>query len=203
MTMANVDDFGRNVRSAIRHHWVLFLIPGLVMAILGLIAAASPIIATLVVETFAGWLFLTGGFVGLAALFTTRNVPGFVWTLLSAVLAILIGAFLVWRPFAGLVTLTLALAAFFAAHGVVQILTSLRHRALFAQSWLWMAISGIADLILAGIIIAGWPGSVAWALGLLIGINLFLSGLALVMTAIACRSVSDTPEKAAPVRHAT
>ena len=201
--MANVDDFGRNVRSAIRHHWVLFLIPGLVMAFLGLIAAASPLIATLVVETFAGWLFLTGGFVGLAALFTTRNVPGFVWTLFSAVLAILIGAFLVSRPFAGLVTLTVALAAFFAAHGIVQILTSLDHRRLFAQSWLWMAISGIADLVLAGLIIAGWPGSVAWALGLLIGINLFMSGLALVMTAIACRRVNDTSEQAAPVRRTT
>src|SRR5438874_2394843 len=81
----------------------------------------------------AGWLFLTSGFVGLAALFTTRSVPGFVWTLLSAVLAILIGAFLVWRPFAGVVTLTLALAAFFAAHGIVQILTSLDHRQLFPR----------------------------------------------------------------------
>jgi uncharacterized membrane protein HdeD (DUF308 family) len=60
-------------------------------------------------------------------------------------------------------------------------------------------VSGIADLILAGLIIAGWPGSVAWALGLLIGINLFMSGLALVMTAIACRSVGDAPERAAPV----
>jgi uncharacterized membrane protein HdeD (DUF308 family) len=53
------------------------------------------LVATLVVETFAGWLFLTSGFVGLAALFTTKNVPGFVWTLLGAALAILIGAFLV------------------------------------------------------------------------------------------------------------
>jgi uncharacterized membrane protein HdeD (DUF308 family) len=179
MTIANVDYFGRDVRSAIRHHWVLFLIPGIVMAILGLLAAAAPFIATPVVETFAGWLFLTGGFVGLAALFTTRNVPGFVWTLLSAVLAILIGAFLVWRPFAGLVTLTVALAAFFAVHGIVQILTALDHRALFARSWPWMA------------------------LGLLIGINLFMSGLALVMTAIACRSVNDASEKAAPVGRTT
>jgi uncharacterized membrane protein HdeD (DUF308 family) len=173
------------------------------MAILGLLAAASPFIATLVVETFAGWLLLTGGFVGLVALFTTTNVPGFVWTLLGAVLAILIGAFLVWRPFAGLITLTLALAAFFAAHGVVQILTSVHHRRLFARSWLWMAVSGIADLILAGIIMAGWPGSVAWALGLLVGINLFLSGLALVMTGIACRSASEASAKAAPVRGTT
>jgi uncharacterized membrane protein HdeD (DUF308 family) len=201
MTIAHeIDDFGRAVRSAIRGHWVLFLVPGIVMVVLGLLAAASPFASTLVVETFAGWLFLTGGFVGLAALFTTRNVPGFAWTLLGAVLAILIGAFLVWRPFVGLVTLTLALAVFFAAHGVVQILTSLEHRRLFAHSWLWMTIAGIADLILAAIIIAGWPGTVAWALGLLIGINLFMSGLALVMTAIACRSVNDVPEKAAPMR---
>src|SRR2546430_2266294 len=99
MTTANVDDLGRDVRSAIRRHSVLFLIPGVVMVILGLLAAASPFISTLVMETFAGWLFLTGGFVGLAALFTTRNVPGFVWTLIGAVLAILVGAFLVWRPF--------------------------------------------------------------------------------------------------------
>jgi uncharacterized membrane protein HdeD (DUF308 family) len=163
-------------------------------------AAASPLITTLVVETFAGWLFLTGGFIGLAALFTTRNAPGFVWTVIAAVLAILIGAFLVWRPFAGLITLTMALAIFFAAHGVVQILTSLEHRQLFARSWMWTAISGIADLILAGIIIVGWPGTVAWALGLLMGINLFMWGLALVMTAIACRTVGDAPEQAGPMR---
>ena len=131
-------------------------------------------------------------------MFRTRNVPGFIWTVIGAVLAILIGAFLVWRPLAGLITLTVALAVFFAVHGVVQILTSLEHRQVFPRSWPWTAISGIADLILAGIIIAGWPGSVAWALGLLIGINLFISGLALVMTAIACRGVNNRSQKAAP-----
>jgi uncharacterized membrane protein HdeD (DUF308 family) len=180
-----------------------FLIPGIVMLLLGLLAVALPFIATLVVETFAGWLFLTGGFIGLAALFTTSNVPGFVWTLLSSLLAILVGAFLVWRPSAGLVTLTMVLAIFFAAQGLAQIVTSIEHRRLFSRSWTWMSISGIADLILAGIILAGWPGPVAWVLGLLVGINLFMSGLALVMIAIACRSVSDLSATAAPARGTT
>jgi len=203
MTIANeIDDFGREFRSGIRRHWILFLVPGVVMVVLGLLAAASPLVSTLVLETFAGWLLLTGGFVGLAALCTTRNVPGFVWTLLGALLAILIGAFLVWRPVAGLASLTLALAVFFVAHGVVQILTALEHRRLFARSWPWMTIAGIADLILAAIIIAGWPGTVAWALGLIIGINLFMSGLALVMTAIACRSVGGPPNNTASLHHA-
>jgi uncharacterized membrane protein HdeD (DUF308 family) len=128
MTATDVDEFRHDLRLTIRRHWILFLIPGVVMIILGLLAAAAPFMATLVVVTFAGWLFLASGFVGLAALFTTKNVPRFIWTLLSAVLAILIGAFLVWRPFVEVITLTLALAAFFAAHGVVQILTSLDHR---------------------------------------------------------------------------
>lgn len=96
MTATDVDEFRHDLRLTIRRHWILFLIPGVVMIILGLLAAAAPFMATLAVVTFAGWLFLTSGFVGLAALFTTKNVPGFIWTLLSAVLAILIGAFL--RP---------------------------------------------------------------------------------------------------------
>src|SRR5215475_8284100 len=73
MTMADVDDFERGARSAIRRHWVVFLVPGVVMVVLGLLAAATPFIATLVVDTSAGWLFLTGGFIGFAALFTTRT----------------------------------------------------------------------------------------------------------------------------------
>jgi hypothetical protein len=77
MTMASIDSFGPSVRSAVRRHWVLFLIPGVAMVILGLLAAAAPFVATLVIDTFAGWMLLTAGFIGLAALITTRNVPGF------------------------------------------------------------------------------------------------------------------------------
>ena len=186
-------NFRPDIRSAVRRHWVLLLIPGVIMMVLGLLAAASPLVSTLVVDTASGWMFLTAGFVGLAALFTTRNVPGLIWTLVGAVLAILIGAYLVWRPLEGLVSLTLVLAFYFVMHGLVQIVTAFRHRTLLPQSWLWMLLSGIADVMLAVIIIAGWPGTVAWALGLIVGINLFLSGLALVMTAIACRSVDPVP----------
>jgi len=70
------------------------------------------------------------------------------------------------------------------------------------KSRLWTLTSGIADAMLAVIIIVGWPGSVAWALGLLVGIILFLSGLALVVTAIACRSVDAARRPAAPASHA-
>ena len=59
-----------------------------------------------------------------------------------------------------------------------------------------MMASGVADLVLAAIIIAGWPGTATWVLGLLVGVNLIMSGTALVMTAIACRTVDDAPATA-------
>jgi uncharacterized membrane protein HdeD (DUF308 family) len=199
MSMAhpNPEDVQRSMRKAIRAHWVLFLIQGLVMVVLGLLAIARPMIATLAVEIFAGWLFLISGIVGLAGVFTAWKTPGHLWMLIRALLAIIVGVLLLWRPLAGILTLTLLLAAFFAAQGVTQIIVSIQHRAMLPSSWVWVLLSGIVDLVLALIIIAGWPGTAAWVLGLLVGINLFMSGVALVMTALACRSVPETPGKAA------
>jgi uncharacterized membrane protein HdeD (DUF308 family) len=55
-----------------------------------------------------------------------------------------------------------------------------------------MLASGMADLILAGIIIAGWPGTAAWALGLIVGVNLITSGAAITTVALAAREVVKT-----------
>jgi len=194
--MTSIGDRGME-RQAIRAHWGLFLIQGIVMILLGLFAIAAPVMATLAVEAFAGWLFLISGLFGIAGLFTARNVPGFLWTLLGAALGILAGALLIWRPVAGVLTLTLLLIAFFVAEGITQIFSALAYRRV-VHSWGWVLVSGIADLILAAIIIMGWPGTAAWTLGLLVGIKLLMSGLALVMTAVASRSVPDAPEQAVP-----
>ena len=196
MTAANprLDDTQRNFRRAIRDHWVLFLIQGAVMILLGLFAIAAPVIATLAVDFYAGWLFLISGIVGLVTLFKRRDLPGFFWTLIAAALAILAGLLLILRPAAGVLTLTLLLTAFFIVEGISQILASFKYRSVLANSWAWMLFSGVVDLVLAAIIIMGWPGTAAWTLGLLVGINLLMAGLGLVMTAIACRSVIATHE---------
>ena len=194
MTIANprLEEFGHDAREAIRSHWVLFLIQGLIMVVLGLLALFEPMIATLAVEIFAGWLFLVSGIVGLVGVFTARRVPGFWWGLITALLALALGLYLIWRPLAGILSLTLAVAAFFSAQGIVQIITAIEHRSVL-PSWIWMLVGGVVNLILALIILSGWPGTAAWTLGLLFGINLFMWGLSLVMTAIACRAVHDAP----------
>ena len=194
MTAENprLEDIGRDVREAIRNHWVLFLIQGLVMVVLGIFAVAEPMVATLAVTLFAGWMFILSGIVGLAGVFTARRVPGFWWGLITALLAIAVGIYLLWRPLAGVLSLTLVVAAFFAAQGISLIITAIGHRGVL-PSWGWLLFSGIIDLILAAIIFSGWPGTAEWTLGLLFGINLIMWGISLVMTALACRTVPDAP----------
>jgi uncharacterized membrane protein HdeD (DUF308 family) len=85
--------------------------------------------------------------------------------------------------------LTLVLIAFFIAEGIFQNVASFGYRVAFPDSWGWMLASGIADLILAALIITGWPATASWALGLIVGVNLITSGIAITMVALAGRPV--------------
>ena len=176
-------------REVIHDHWLLFLIQGYLLAALGLLAIGAPFLATVVVVKLAGWLFLMGGVIGLASLFTGRQVPGSFWSFFSAIVSILAGIYILYRPLSGMLSLTLVLAAFFFAQGITQIFASLSHRRVL-KSWGWVLLSGVVDLILGGIIMSGWPETSAWVLGILVGVNLFMFGVALIMTAFASKDVT-------------
>jgi len=177
----------RAVASAIHEHWVLFLIEGIVLLILGVVAILVPLIATLAFTILVGWLFLISGIVGLIATFWARNAPGFWWSLISAVIGILAGLALLTSPIVGALSLTLVLVAFFIIEGIASIMYAVDHRRQLTSSWFWMLLSGVIDLILAAIILAGLPGTAVWALGLLVGINMLFGGAALIAMALAAR----------------
>ena len=187
---ADLSHMQRAVTAAMAAHWRLFMVQGVVMIVLGVLAVAVPMAATLAIELLVGWLFLISGIVGLIALFSVHNTPAFLWGLVTAALSVAAGVMLIWNPVAGALSLTLVLVGLFVAEGVFQIATSLGYRHVMAASWGWLLVSGIADLLLAAIIIIGWPISAAWALGLLVGINLLTSGWALVMAAFAGRKAA-------------
>jgi uncharacterized membrane protein HdeD (DUF308 family) len=190
MTMnrpADSDGIEQTVASAIRAHWMLFLIEGIILVILGLIAIVIPPLATIAFTIIIGWLFLVSGGVGLVTTFWMRHAPGFWWALLSALIGIAAGVVLLAWPLTGSLSLTLLLVAFFVAEGVASIMYAIEHRNQLSGRWGWMLVSGIVDLILAGIIFAGLPGTAAWALGLLVGINMLFGGVAMIGMALAAR----------------
>src|SRR5262249_23587333 len=161
-----------------------FLVQGIIMILLGVLAIGEPMVASIAVALFAGWLFLFSGVVGLAGVFTTRHVPGFWWGLVSALLGILVGIYLILPPLARVVTLTLAVAAYFGAQGICQIIAAVAQRSML-RSWGWVVFGGLVNIVLCFLIISGLPGTAEWTLGLLFGINLLMWGFTLVMTSLA------------------
>ena len=175
------------VARAVREHATFFLIEGIVLLVLGILAILLPPFATLAVTIIFGWIFLVSGMVGFVTTMGARGAPGFWWSLVSALLATAAGLVLLVQPAGGALSLTLLLVAFFAVEGAVSILYALEHRRELSGRWEWMLVSGIIDLVLAGIILAGLPGTAAWALGVLVGVNMIFGGTALIAMALHAR----------------
>jgi uncharacterized membrane protein HdeD (DUF308 family) len=178
------------VATSLHAHWRFFLVEGLVLFALGVIAIVVPPVATVAVEILIGWIVLLSGIVGLVATFRTRGAPGFGWSLLSAILGIVAGVVLLAWPLSGALSLTMILTAFLTIEGIASIMYALDHRRELTQRWSFMLVSGVVDLILAGMIFAGLPATAAWAIGLLVGINLVFGGTALIAMALQARAAA-------------
>lgn len=188
-TLPDLDGIRHRLGDAIHAHWKLFLAEGIVMVVLGLLAIAVPEFASLAITILIGWLFFIGGIFRTISVLQHRRMPGFAWSLLTAVLAVALGLVLLLRPVAAVLTLTIWLIAFFIIQGIAAILLAIEHRR-HLPSWGWVLFSGLIDLFLAYLIWDGWPSSAGWAIGLLVGINMVFLGLSLIMTALAARTMA-------------
>ena len=187
---SDLERFQSALAQSVRDHWVMFMVEGVILVVLGLLAIALPPIASLAVAILVGWLILLSGIVGLAMTFIMRRAPGFWWSLASALLAIAAGVALLGWPEGGVLSLTLVLIVFFVLEGIASIMFAIDHRYQLSGRWGWMLASGIVDLILAGLIFVGLPGTAAWAIGLLVGINMLFGGTALIAMALHARNAA-------------
>jgi uncharacterized membrane protein HdeD (DUF308 family) len=181
----DITNLQSKMSAAVREHWKAFLFEGILLVILGFAAMVAPLIAGLAFTIFLGWMFLISGVAGLVMTFWARAMPGFWWSLISAALAVGAGIVLLARPAQGVLTLTIVIGAYFLAEGVATIMYALEHRRELSERWSWMLFSGVLDILIALMIIAGLPGSAEWAIGLLVGINLVFGGASLIGMALA------------------
>jgi uncharacterized membrane protein HdeD (DUF308 family) len=182
------------VGQAVSRHRGLFLFEGILLSTLGVAAVLVPVLASFAAAIFFGWIFLVSGAVGLFTTLRGRHVPGYWWSLLSAIVGIVAGVLLIGWPAQGVFSLTSVLIAFLLVEGAITIFYALEHRT-GPVRWGYMLASGIVDLILGIILFAGLPGTATWALGLLVGINMFFGGWALIFMALSTPppQVTGTP----------
>lgn len=155
------------------------LIGGTVALLVGLFAFAAPLVFSYILTAFIGAFLLVNG---IASLFQTLFGKGTTHRVLSAIHAIIriaAGAALFVFTGAGMAALTLILAAVFLVEGIVCIATSLRMRS--NPAWIWLALNGVAALVLAGMIYSRWPLDAEWVIGVLYGIQSIFSGVSLIL----------------------
>jgi len=148
---------------------------GLVLIILGLLAVLFPLVASIAVKVMLGWLFLLTGAAVLSLAFAARDWQSALPAALIGVLQLSAGVYLAFFPLTGLVGLTLFLGLMFLLQGMVEAVIAAQHRP--RAGWVWLGLSGMASVLVGGLLIAGLPETATWALGLLIGVNLLTSGI--------------------------
>jgi uncharacterized membrane protein HdeD (DUF308 family) len=187
-SLANPGPSVHDVRTAVHARWRSFLVAGVVMVILGILAATLPNFSSVAVESLVGWWFFTGGLVRAVTVMRGRHLPGYWWSMLGGACAMALGVLLIARPLEGVATLALVITAVFAVEGITAIFIGLDFRR-HVKSWLLTVSGGIINLVLAYLIWAQWPGSATWIIGLYVGINMILIGIPLIATALAARTL--------------
>ena len=171
-----------------RMNWKLMLVMGLIMILGGFVALLNPFAATLTVEAIAAAVFLVAGFMQLWLAIRSehgstnaRMIAG-----VLGVLLILFALSLFFQPIAGLISLTILLAAFFLAMGLVRIwlATRMRDRA----GWGWLLASGLVSAALGIFIFFSLPEAALALLGIFLGVELLASGAASVALALKSRT---------------
>jgi len=182
---ANFANAGTFVTETVSKNWKWFLAMGISMIVLGALALALPHLSTLAVEVMVAWLFIFGGIaLGIHAI-QSRGEPALLQKLLGAFLYLVAGTFLLLFPLGGEITLTLVLAAFFLAAGVFRIMLASSLRPV--RGWGWALTGGVLAIFLAMLILMRLPSSAGWAIGLIVGIDLFFAGWMLVSIALGFR----------------
>ena len=165
--------------------WLIGL--SILMIVAGILAIIVPPAAGFAVAILVGWLLVFSGGSHLVFAWKTRPTGGFVWVLLVGILYIVVGAYLLLHPVAGLASLTLALAIYLFVEGILVFVLSFLLRPLPGSGWI--LLDGIITLILAIMIWRTWPSSTEWVIGMLVGISMLFSGVTRLMLCFAARRV--------------
>ncbi len=158
---------------------------GWVTLIMGILAVASPMVSGTAVVIMVGIVLIIAG---IARVFSGFQGEGF-WSILFGVLYVIAGLVIIGRPFLGLASLTMVLIVYFMVNGIGEIIVAFQARP--EQGWGFVLFSGAISVLLACMIWNQWPLSGAWAIGVLVGIQLIFAGLSMITVGSAIKQAAQ------------
>jgi uncharacterized membrane protein HdeD (DUF308 family) len=185
MLIGNIQALQIQVPHEVAQQWGWFLVLGVALLLLGIAAVIRSFTATVATMMFFGILLLIACGIEIVQALLVGQWAGFFYHLLAAILFGVIGFMLVIRPLLSAEALTLVMAGFFLIGGLFQLIASF---AVTPPGWGWEALNGIISLVLGGLILAQWPASGLWVIGLFIGVDLIFFGWAWIAFALGLRA---------------
>jgi uncharacterized membrane protein HdeD (DUF308 family) len=157
-----------------------------------MLAIIEPGFAGLAVTILVGWLLIFGGVAHFVGAFSGGGAGHAIWQTLTGLVYFGGGFYFLTHPLLGLGTLTLVLAAIILAEAVMEIITYFRIRRDNGSGWL--LLNALITLLLSGLIWFHWPSSSVWAIGTLVGANLFITGFSRLMFGLESRKLVKSIE---------
>ena len=171
--------------SEVRRHNRWFLFVGIALALLGIAAILFPLVSAFAIESLIGWILLINGALAMAHAWGAARWRGVGLSLFGGLVSIAAGVVLLLYPLTGMLSLTLMIAAFLVAEGVLRVVLSFRLRPL--DYWSLLLASGLLSIGLGLLLIWYWPDAAAGLVGILIGIDLLAAGVVAIALAVAAR----------------
>ncbi len=156
--------------------WVMTA--GVLSLLGGIVAIVLPNIASVTIAILIGWVLVLASATQVVDAFSTRDRTRMAVRLVLAALCFIAGVYLLVAPLDGTFTLTVVLAMWFLAIGVARIVIGIADRD--APARVPIVLRGVVALLLGLLIALELPESAAWAIGLIVGIDLIFTGVLLV-----------------------
>jgi uncharacterized membrane protein HdeD (DUF308 family) len=158
------------------------------MIIAGVLAIASPLVAGIAVTRIVGWLLLFSGVLHFVYAFRGGGVTAVLWEILLGIVYALVGIFILSNTAIGLATLTFVIALYLFVEAILEFAESYMLR--YESGSGWLVFDGIIKLLLAFMIWGSWPSSKIWAIGTLVGVSMFFSGISRLFMSSAVRRIT-------------
>jgi uncharacterized membrane protein HdeD (DUF308 family) len=176
------------VREGLARSWKGLLFVGILAIVVGCIAILVPAVASVGTAIFIGWVLLVVGAFLVAGAFAAHSVGTLLLRLLWAALTVIVGIWLIVEPHNGTLTLTLVLGIYFLFMGLTRIAVAFVGRG--QPNAGLVGLSGVAGLLIGILVLAKFPSSADWAIGLLVGIDLIFAGWTLTSVALVGKDLS-------------
>jgi uncharacterized membrane protein HdeD (DUF308 family) len=154
---------------------------GVALIVLGVLAILAPIASTVIATIIIGVMLVAGGVLRLFHASERRKLHSVGWLVFSSILYILAGLAVLWRPLIGSLSVTAVVGAFFVVGAVSKAIHAYQFKGTGTSGWLIFdaVISGFLGILL----LAGLPLTAFWALGVIVGVDLIMGGVALLALA--------------------